>query len=745
MVFQNKSIVWPLLQCVMSLFLAFSAQSAIVVDSSHYSEVMGEIRKYRIFLPSNYVKQASTHYGVIYFYHGWSQRYFGSLKKSHSDDKGPSEAALIAELVEQYNVIVVKPDGYNRDEGQDYYLRPYNIGPVETHRQFAMYFPEIVHFIDANYRTIPHRDKRGIMGYSMGGFMAFWLGGKYSHLVSAAGSFCGSPEFVIGPKDFPVEYYHGDMYGNYGGVRLRLNYGRDDFIRAYHKDLNAVFSNVLDHYEVQDYPGGHALSGLDDMFDFFDRSFESALPQPKEWNHTDVFPVFEVWDYKISSNRDIPGFTLFEQVCKSGFRSSIRPFLPNGRPMAQFDMVIRTAPIYRKNASYHIRFFSHSRKDIREEMVVSDHEGRLTIKLNGEVNDVLITASGEQSTWPVVFSVQANEDGFLKPGAKNKISLQLVNLGNKDMVRGRLSWQLLKDKTNLLQAQIQTLSPGVLENITGLLTMPRTLENGSVQKLNLVFTDEKGAQWSKSIVLPVRKNQTLTKPFEIADGRVFTYLENASDTVTARLGYGNGDGVLNPGETFKILVEEGGIHRLTQLTSTSPHVDLSDPVTRKSDSWAPFDHVGGSFKYIVPTLSSNASPGDHIDLGVLYWLPDYPDHLERRGQIRLRIQGTDTTEPKVARVTLKANNELRVRVLDGGRIEKVVVELTSVDDPDTKIKRELYDTGEDGDRVKGDFIFTKKINVPYFGSYTIELYLLDEFGNSSIRRLDKPHVFLAGP
>jgi poly(3-hydroxybutyrate) depolymerase len=135
----------------------------------------------------------------------------------------------IENFVASHDVIVVKPDGYNRSPDEKYYPRPYNMGPVETYRQFPMYFPELVEYIDTYYRTIADREHRGISGLSMGGFMTFWIAGKYPHLLSAAGNFCGSAEFVVGPKDFPVEYKHMDMYKNYGGVKLRFELRRQGF------------------------------------------------------------------------------------------------------------------------------------------------------------------------------------------------------------------------------------------------------------------------------------------------------------------------------------------------------------------------------------------------------------------------------------------------------------------------------------------------------------------------------------
>jgi len=306
-----------------------------IIDSRHYSDVFGEMRNFRMFLPPDYYNNPEKEYPVIYYYHGWSQRYFGSGPNSYSHiEKGEdNDGDNIANFVATHDVIVVKPDGYNRSAEEEYYLRPYNVLPVETFRQFPLYFPELVNYIDANYNTIADRDHRAISGLSMGGFMSMWVGGKYPHLVSAIGNFCGSAEFVVGPKDFPVEYRNLEMYKNYAGINVRLNYGNEDFIRYYHRDMNKVWTQVMDNYEFKIYNAAHSTCGLGEMFEFIMKTFDNPQEKPEKWNHIDVYPDFSVWDYDISSDRDVPGFTVLENVDKGGFRCTVREHLPDGEVM----------------------------------------------------------------------------------------------------------------------------------------------------------------------------------------------------------------------------------------------------------------------------------------------------------------------------------------------------------------------------------------------------------------------------
>src|ERR1039457_2764310 len=97
----------------------------------------------------------------------------------------------------------------------------------------------------------------------MGGFMSFWIAGKYPNLVSSASNFMGSSEFFVGPRDFPVEYRHDEMYGNYEGVRTRLVTGARDFIQFYHRQMNAIWKFARDWHEPADFDFDHGTPGME--------------------------------------------------------------------------------------------------------------------------------------------------------------------------------------------------------------------------------------------------------------------------------------------------------------------------------------------------------------------------------------------------------------------------------------------------------------------------------------------------
>lgn len=176
-------------------------------DYTHYSTVFGRDKPYRLFLPENYHSSKKS-YPVIYYFHG---------------NKGSHELSIegVAEWVNKNEIIVVAWNGRSVPED----IRPYNIGfhsNINYEVQFKDYFPELVNYIDENYRTLTGRESRGIVGHSMGGIMSFFLAGKYPHMVCAAANSKGSPEFFIGYPSNHTLYSVRHLFQNLHGVRLKF-------------------------------------------------------------------------------------------------------------------------------------------------------------------------------------------------------------------------------------------------------------------------------------------------------------------------------------------------------------------------------------------------------------------------------------------------------------------------------------------------------------------------------------------
>jgi pimeloyl-ACP methyl ester carboxylesterase len=176
----------------MRFFLGLLALSAFAMQQggqefSHFSQVVGADRVYRVYLPATYAKSI-VRYPVIYWLHGFEQ---SSIRDSQTQD--------IDKYVATHNVIVV------------------DFGPVQTTGEFPLYFPELVERIDQTLRTIPDREHRAIAGYSLAGFMAQWTAAKFPDLVSSASALASTTQAQVGPKGFEVDCSLADL--DFEGVR----------------------------------------------------------------------------------------------------------------------------------------------------------------------------------------------------------------------------------------------------------------------------------------------------------------------------------------------------------------------------------------------------------------------------------------------------------------------------------------------------------------------------------------------
>ncbi len=723
--------------------LKVSAQhSGRIEDHVHYSEVFGEARHFRVIVPQAHDHAKEARFPVVYFMHGWSQRYFGRLIREPQPDDAISLDDSLAILAEKHQVIIVKPDGYNANLGEDYYLRPYNIGPVETFRQFPVYIPELVNFVDTHFKSKAERGQRAISGFSMGGFMSLWLGGKYPHLFSAVGAFCASPEFVIGPRDFPVEYFHGDLHSNYRHTRVRHHYGDEDFIRAYHKDINAIWDNAMADYSWKEYKGGHEICGKAEMFSFFDEHFSDPVPVFPYWNHIDVYPNFEIWGYQVFSDREIPGFTVLENVGKHGFKSSVQRFLPDGETIPSVKLNFHTPPIYKEKQLYKVMVYDSDNPKPEVRNVYADDKGRLRIQLSGDFTEVFIAEENEQRPEFGFIHAEVDNHPWATAERKHTFRLKLFNKGNENVKNVKLNLRSTNPSVTLdgSTVEIPEIPSGEQVILEGVFGWESKDNSATHHTMDLQIRDGAGNEWRHAIQVPIQKDTEMQNPIMIADGKEITYLEKGNKETTGILGIGNGDGIPNPGESIVLLVQNNGDWRPLHLFTTDKRVDLKSGFTRFSDYWGSFDHVGGSFKFSRPLLHSKDQAIGTLAFVGTYWQATYPDHPIYSGVVRIEVEGNDTTAPQVDWVRTD-KNIIQAKLFDGANIVAAKAMLTSPENGDEILEIKLNDDGSDGDIIKGDGIFSARVVVPVFGEYEVRIWAKDQFGNEEIQKNIEKAIF----
>jgi hypothetical protein len=597
--------------------LAVRGAEPLILDESHESKVFGETRHYRIFLPPDY-KTSGKRYPVIYWFHGWSERYnkppAGEPGRNYDQGDGVYGGDTIGRFVSYHDVIVVKWDGYNpRTPGEDY-PRPYNISPVETERQFPLYFPELVAYIDSHYRTIADREHRATAGLSMGGFMSFWVAGKYPHLVGSASNFMGSPEFTVGPSGFPAEYRHEEMHGNYEGVRTRIVTGTEDFIRFYHARMGAIWDFTRPFHETATFISEHGTPHMGETLDFHMRAFSDPLPRPEVWSHIDVYPDFSVWGWDVHSDRREPGFTVLENVSRNGFASSVREWVPSGTVMQGVKLSITTDKLYPPNEPQTITLIRRRGGPVERKTANADADGRLHIELGGTLYQVgigtgAILALGEAFVRNTNLAI-AGKPAYLQ--------VRVYNRGTAESKATSIHWEAQNPgvKFGDFTDRIPAIPPG--KSLDILLAFTVEDPTREVVKMFAVIGNQR-----LPLEVPLLPDASPAPTFRIADGREFSVFQQGVKRASLKLGEGNGDGQANPGETLAILVPDGDGWRAAELFSNDPCVDLTK---RVSDDWSDYDHVGATSKYSLPTINPSCSAPYTIHmLGRVQW-PHAPDH-----------------------------------------------------------------------------------------------------------------------
>jgi pimeloyl-ACP methyl ester carboxylesterase len=607
--------------------LPLFAADATIQDRVEFSQILGETRNFRIFLPPDYPTSAKR-YPVIYWFHGYSERYNKPVDDppNRNYDSGADYGGdNIANFVSKHDVIVVKWDGFNPRFNGDNYKRPYNISPVETSRQFPLYFPELVDFIDANYRTIADREHRATAGLSMGGFMSFWIAGKYPQLVSSASSFMGSPEFFVGPRDFPVEYSHDFLYGNYAGVRTRLVTGSRDFIQFYHRQMNDIWKFARDWHETEDFDSDHGTPGMAKTLEFHMNAFAHPLPRPAIWNHADVYPNFAVWGWEIASDRKQPGFTALSNVSATGFRSAVREWLPGGATIPTVKLSIETDKLYPPHKPQTITIVRLRDGNVRRQIVTVGAEGRLAIDLDGDEYEVGI------SPGPVLAL-----DGYKLDGAA------WATAGVPLQFRMRI-WN--KGATPAKPATLRWLSPNPGVDISPMSSDLPAIAAGQSTELPLTVTvrDPKRAivrimavegDTRMPIEIPLFPPARPFPDFRLVDGQSVRVFQHATEKVELTLGDGNGDGKANPGERIAVLLPEDDVYRVAELFTNDACVDNT---LRGFDDWSDYDHVGASAKYSLPLIRQDCPSGHIIHALARVLLPDKPNDVVRYAAVDIPV------------------------------------------------------------------------------------------------------------
>ena len=133
------------------------------------------VRKMVIYLPPGYL--TSTHrYPAIYFLpNPFEENY--RFDFDHRDAQGLFDRAIAESVIKDFVLVAVD---MNTPLGTSWYVN----SPVTGNWEDFM-IQELVPYIDANFKTLPNRDSRGIAGIFIGGYGAIRFGMRYPDIFGS--------------------------------------------------------------------------------------------------------------------------------------------------------------------------------------------------------------------------------------------------------------------------------------------------------------------------------------------------------------------------------------------------------------------------------------------------------------------------------------------------------------------------------------------------------------------------------
>jgi S-formylglutathione hydrolase FrmB len=259
------------LVCFVFLLLGSRVAFGARVDTIDVpSARMNRTLRAAVVLPDAYRKAKKAAFPVLYLLHGGSGSFRDWLTKT-------PDRTLLHGLADQYNLIIVTPDG----DPTSYYFD----SPLVPTSQFETFISkELIEKIDGTYRTVRDRRGRVIAGLSMGGHGAMFIAARHPDLFAAAGSMSGVMNINTATWKVPAEFAKsradnfakllgppqpGDApYPGYtlvtladrlkaNGLPLIFDIGVDDFLIETNRDLHRRLLENQTPHDYTERPGAH--------------------------------------------------------------------------------------------------------------------------------------------------------------------------------------------------------------------------------------------------------------------------------------------------------------------------------------------------------------------------------------------------------------------------------------------------------------------------------------------------------
>lgn len=260
---------FPLIVLFILSIACFHSHAAVVDSLDIPSAAMNKTYKAAVVLPSSYSNNKKA-YPVLYLLHGGGGHFRDWLNLT-------PDKMLVKNLADQYNIIIVMPEG----ETFGWYLD----SPFDPNSKFETYVSkEVVQKIDNTYRTVRSNKGRVITGLSMGGHGAMYLSTRHPDIFGAAGTMSGAMDMnytkyslnedfkkmlierfekLLGTSDVSNDVFVKNSVINMSetikknGIPVIIDCGVDDFLIDVNRELHRrlVYNNTPHDYVER--PGAH--------------------------------------------------------------------------------------------------------------------------------------------------------------------------------------------------------------------------------------------------------------------------------------------------------------------------------------------------------------------------------------------------------------------------------------------------------------------------------------------------------
>lgn len=223
------------------------------------SPTLGKDRRMTVYTPAGY-EQNDKRYPVLYLLHGmggdenaWSELGRATQILDNMIAKGEIEPMIV--VMTNGNVDLEGAPG----ETSLGFTQPTTQLPGTMNGMFEKHFPDVVKYVDTNYRTVADKNHRAIAGLSMGGFHSLHISKEYPDMFDYVGLFSSAILPHDGRTSPVYDNFDEKLAAQFANspALYWIAIGNKDFLYDANKEYRALLDKNGYKYTYVESPDGH--------------------------------------------------------------------------------------------------------------------------------------------------------------------------------------------------------------------------------------------------------------------------------------------------------------------------------------------------------------------------------------------------------------------------------------------------------------------------------------------------------